>query len=196
MQQKLHTLANLTLTGYNSELSNKSFIKKRELYKDSRLWLNSSLRSLSKWGKNEWEDRFTLLSERFLNIWKQPEYEEQDSEINLMDVNDLTYRKLISAQFQDIQLEVNNVTELYRVVIEQLFQEEPTRFLETQLAEKLCIVPDGKKDELRVAVALPNNYQMETNYSNNDKLARLKQVLITLNLENELFIRLDSFNKN
>ncbi len=37
---------------------------------------------------------------------------------------------------------------------------------------------------------------METNYSNNDKLARLKQVLITLNLENELFIRLDSFNKN
>lgn len=62
-----------------------------------------------------------------------------------MDVNDLTYRKLISAQFQDIQLEVNNVTELYRVVIEQLFQEEPTRFLETQLAEKLRIVPDGKK---------------------------------------------------
>ncbi|MDE3986391.1 HNH endonuclease family protein [Glaesserella parasuis] len=51
MQQKLHTLANLTLTGYNSELSNKGFIKKRELYKDSRLWLNSSLSSLSKWGK-------------------------------------------------------------------------------------------------------------------------------------------------
>ena len=53
MQQKLDTLANLTLTGYNSNLFNHGFLK-RDLpekgYAASRLWLNSSLRLLNRLG--------------------------------------------------------------------------------------------------------------------------------------------------
>jgi len=55
----LHTVSNLTLSGNNGKLSNKSFIEKRDLpdggYKDSRLWLNRHLSNLSKWDRNEIE---------------------------------------------------------------------------------------------------------------------------------------------
>ncbi len=49
----LHTIANLTLSGNNGKLGNKSFLEKRDLksvgYKDSRLWLNKYLSQVEKW---------------------------------------------------------------------------------------------------------------------------------------------------
>ncbi len=52
----LHTIGNLTLTGYNSEYSNKSFQEKRDMekgFKDSPLRLNQSLRALESFGEEE-----------------------------------------------------------------------------------------------------------------------------------------------
>ncbi len=52
----LHTIGNLTRTGYNSEYSNKSFQKKRDMekgFKDSPLRLNQSLRDLESFGEEE-----------------------------------------------------------------------------------------------------------------------------------------------
>ena len=48
----LHTLGNLTLTGYNSEYSDRPFTKKRDMeggFKDSPLRLNKGLRQLETW---------------------------------------------------------------------------------------------------------------------------------------------------
>ncbi|MFK5975507.1 MAG: DUF1524 domain-containing protein [Sulfurovum sp.] len=45
-------ISNITLTGYNSELSNKSFLEKRDMekgFKESRLFLNKALHSLEHW---------------------------------------------------------------------------------------------------------------------------------------------------
>ena len=50
-EQWLHTLGNLTLTGYNSEYSNHSFTQKRDMeggFKDSPLRLNQGLGQLEK----------------------------------------------------------------------------------------------------------------------------------------------------
>ncbi|GHS48536.1 hypothetical protein JP0126_11080 [Helicobacter pylori] len=50
----LHTIGNLTLTGYNSEYSNKSFQEKRDMekgFKDSPLRLNQGLRDLESFGE-------------------------------------------------------------------------------------------------------------------------------------------------
>lgn len=48
----LHTISNLTLSGNNGSLSNKTFIEKRDLedkgYKASRLWLNKQIASFEK----------------------------------------------------------------------------------------------------------------------------------------------------
>ena len=52
----LHTIGNLTLTGYNSELSDRSFNEKRDMaggFKDSAIRLNIYLQDLNNWNENE-----------------------------------------------------------------------------------------------------------------------------------------------
>ncbi|GAA8167910.1 hypothetical protein HpKG12_13890 [Helicobacter pylori] len=52
--QYLHTIGNLTLTGYNPEYSNKSFQEKQGMekgFKDSPLRLNQGLRDLESFGE-------------------------------------------------------------------------------------------------------------------------------------------------
>ncbi len=71
----LHTIGNLTLTGYNSELSDKSFSEKRDMkdgFKDSAIRLNIYLQDLEIWNEDEIKRR----TERFINkakdIWPYP----------------------------------------------------------------------------------------------------------------------------
>ena len=87
IQEKyLHTLGNITLTGYNSKLSNKSFIEKRDMekgFKESRLFLNKSLHSLGCWTEKEIINRANGLRDRALKIWTFPNSEYQSAEDNL-----------------------------------------------------------------------------------------------------------------
>jgi hypothetical protein len=64
---------NLTLTGYNPELSNKRFRDKRILYADSHLELNRELAQLDVWNPNAVGERGEALAARALRIWKMPE---------------------------------------------------------------------------------------------------------------------------
>ncbi len=62
----LHTIGNLTLTGYNPEYSNKSFKEKQGMekgFKDSPLRLNQSLRGLESFGEKEIEKRANDLAD-------------------------------------------------------------------------------------------------------------------------------------
>ncbi|GAA7118319.1 DUF262 and DUF1524 domain-containing protein [Helicobacter pylori] len=71
----LHTIGNLTLTGYNSEYSNKSFQEKRDMeggFKDSPLRLNQSLRDLESFGEEEIKKRANDLADLALKIWTYP----------------------------------------------------------------------------------------------------------------------------
>ncbi len=71
----LHTIGNLTLTGYNPEYSNKSFQEKRDMeggFKDSPLRLNQGLRGLESFGEKEIEKRANDLADLALKIWTYP----------------------------------------------------------------------------------------------------------------------------
>lgn len=71
----LHTLGNLTLTGYNSELSDRPFLEKREMiggFSDSRLRLNSGLRSLEKWDETAITNRAKELAILASTVWARP----------------------------------------------------------------------------------------------------------------------------
>ncbi|OHR66712.1 hypothetical protein HMPREF3291_01120 [Bacillus sp. HMSC76G11] len=71
----LHTLGNLTLTRYNSELSDRPFKEKRDLkggFKDSPLRLNRSLAELEAWNAEEIIIRGQLLAKLALTIWAYP----------------------------------------------------------------------------------------------------------------------------
>ncbi|GAA6994121.1 DUF262 and DUF1524 domain-containing protein [Helicobacter pylori] len=79
----LHTIGNLTLTGYNSEYSNKSFQKKRGMevgFKDSPLRLNQGLRDLKSFGEEEIKKRANDLADLALKIWTYPKLDAETLE--------------------------------------------------------------------------------------------------------------------
>lgn len=71
----LHTIGNLTLTGYNSELSDKSFAEKRDMkggFKDSAIRLNIKLQDLPTWDENEIKKRTEDFILKAKIIWPYP----------------------------------------------------------------------------------------------------------------------------
>ncbi len=77
-EKYLHTIGNLTLTGYNSEYSNKPFQEKRDMekgFKQSPLRLNQSLKDLEVFGEKEIEKRANDLADWALKIWTYPKLE-------------------------------------------------------------------------------------------------------------------------
>ena len=76
VQEKyLHTLGNLTLTGYNSEYKDKFFTEKKEMkggFKESPLRVNEGLRQIETWGENEIKDRAKQLAKKALTVWPAP----------------------------------------------------------------------------------------------------------------------------
>jgi uncharacterized protein with ParB-like and HNH nuclease domain/predicted transport protein len=76
VQEKyLHTLGNLTLTGYNSELSDKPFSQKKAMtggFNDSPIRLNEFLRKVDVWNAENIEVRAKELAEKACSIWFAP----------------------------------------------------------------------------------------------------------------------------
>jgi len=68
-----HTLGNLTLTGYNPELSNSPFSEKRELLEKSNLEMNRPISKKKRWGPKEILERADDLAERAIVIWPGPD---------------------------------------------------------------------------------------------------------------------------
>ncbi|HET7268631.1 MAG TPA: DUF262 and DUF1524 domain-containing protein [Oleiagrimonas sp.] len=74
-EQYLHTLGNLTLTGYNSEYSDRPFADKRDMeggFAHSPLKLNEGLGSCADWNEQQIKARAARLAERAMDIWKVP----------------------------------------------------------------------------------------------------------------------------
>jgi len=71
----LHTLGNLTLTGYNSEYSDRPFIKKRDMkggFRESPLRVNKGLGILESWNENTIKNRAEELAEEAIQVWNLP----------------------------------------------------------------------------------------------------------------------------
>ena len=72
-QSYLHTLGNMTLTGYNPELSNRPFSEKRDMvdggFRYSPLKLNQSLAQVEKWDEDAISDRAKTLAQTACKIW-------------------------------------------------------------------------------------------------------------------------------
>ena len=69
----LHTIGNLTLTGYNPELSNRSYDWKRAELAKSHLELNTHFSSVRAWTKEAIESRTQLLTKEVTTLWPRPE---------------------------------------------------------------------------------------------------------------------------
>ena len=97
IQEKyMHVVGNLTLTGYNSKLADKSFIEKRNMdggFANSPIRLNADLAELNTWNESEIIKRTNALSNKAIEIWEFPEksdnmlvnYTEEEEEVDLED---------------------------------------------------------------------------------------------------------------
>ena len=114
----LNTIGNLTLSGNNGALSNKSFSAKKSMninegqqgYIFSRLWLNQYLHTIEKWNTESYYQRFSIISKRFLDIWSYPDIElpiiEEGEETNIFNAEDPTHKKLAYFIFENTNLRI------------------------------------------------------------------------------------------
>ncbi len=65
----LHTLGNLTLTGYNAEMSNSELPKKKSWLKQSHIELNRYFDRIYEWKEAQIVQRTEYLAERALKVW-------------------------------------------------------------------------------------------------------------------------------
>lgn len=74
-QQWLHTLGNLTLTGYNAEYSDRPFAEKRDReggFKQSPLKMNAGLGEFDTWNEAAIQKRAATLATRAVTVWRAP----------------------------------------------------------------------------------------------------------------------------
>lgn len=198
-EKYLNTIANLTLSGNNGKLGNKYFTEKRDMneegkeqgYKYSRLWLNKHLASLDKWDVAEIEKRYSIISERFLKIWPYPSLvvseETENDEVNIFEADDPTHKKLEYAIFFDQKMNLKNITDLYTNVLKTLFELNPQPFFNENIASKITLTK--RKEDCRDAFAISDTYYIELNLANKRKIDLLKQVLTSMDLVEDLFIK-------
>ena len=71
----LHTLGNLTLTGYNTEYRDRPFAEKRDMkggFRESPLRMNENLGELDTWNEDTICARAKRLTNKALKVWKAP----------------------------------------------------------------------------------------------------------------------------
>lgn len=198
-EKYLNTIANLTLSGNNLALGNKSFSEKRDMNKDegrqgyaySNLWMNEGLKTKEVWNIEELEERFKLLYKRYTSIWKYPSItitEDNDNvEYTLFDAPEPKHKKLEYYTYKDELIVTKEFSKMYNHIITDLFTESPSKFLLTDLKEALGLTTD--KDKPRSAYAINDTYYIEVNTDSNSKFSKLKKVLTAFELEDELVIK-------
>lgn len=71
----LHTLGNLTLTGYNAEYSDRPFAEKRDMkggFAESPLRLNQGLGTVARWNEQAMKERADMLAHLATQVWTAP----------------------------------------------------------------------------------------------------------------------------
>ena len=197
----LHTIGNLTLSGYNGKLSNKSFKEKRDMnksggeqgYKYSRLWINRGLGNLEEWNIENYMNRSEILTNRFISIWKLPHIEgvKELPEINIEDVDyDSSTMEFEYAVFGGEKYVYRHLSKLYAQILTKLYDLDSDNFIQQcSSIIKLSLNPD----DLTRPKPL-NKFFYEANLSGETIFSNLKKVLSTLELSDELFIKFKALN--
>jgi uncharacterized protein with ParB-like and HNH nuclease domain len=68
-KQFLHTLGNLTLTGYNTEIGNKPFEEKKSIYLQSNVSLNKYFQDITSWNAQAIKERAQKLADIAIQVW-------------------------------------------------------------------------------------------------------------------------------
>ena len=154
----LHTIGNLTLTAYNSEMSDNPFMVKMNMkggFKESALRLNAYLVKLTEWNEQHIKERAALLADKAEKIWAYPEI--TDSEI-------APYR-VQEKPAQRYSLETYDINAF-------------TKMLFDMLDRRICnLSPNVKREFKKLYIA----YKLDTNFV--DIVVQKQRLRISLNMK-------------
>jgi uncharacterized protein with ParB-like and HNH nuclease domain len=203
-EKHLNTIGNLTLSGNNGALSNKSFLDKKEMNKDgneqgynySRLWLNTYLKTLDNWDVSKYEERLNIIYDRFLKIWEYPNViipeNDESEEQNIFDTESPRNKKLEYYVFENTRVDEDTISRMYINVIKNLYEKNSQLLVSNQEVFKIT----RDINDFRTPFEIFNGWYVETNMDSNSKFSVLKRLLSLFGMEEELYIKYSSESEN
>jgi len=156
----LHTIGNLTLTAYNSELSNDDFPGKKEIYIDSHLELNKYFYPLTVWTQVEIDQRSEYLAGKALEIW--PYFGKMDDSI-ASESNEVTGKIPVKLYILGQEFMVQSWRDVLEKTLNTIATLEPEKF--DILASTYPRYVSKDKNKFRAVRVLENGYFVEVNLS-------------------------------
>lgn len=131
-EQWLHRLANLTLTGYNSEYQNARFQEKKAMtggFAEGGLHINRWIKNQEKWTEAELEKRSASLQDEAAALWPRPETaytppKHQLDRVTLEEDEPLTGKTISGYLFHGAEQSVSSWVDLYQQVLQQLHERD------------------------------------------------------------------------
>ncbi|MEB2309345.1 MAG: DUF262 domain-containing protein [Candidatus Brocadiaceae bacterium] len=175
----LHTIGNLTLSAYNTELSNDDFITKKQTYNESHLELNKYFFALSAWTRAEIEKRAEILAKQALEIWNYFGQEKAiSSDLKEVTGTTPTELKILGQRFP---------AQTWRDVLEQTLN--TVADLETDkfeiIAHNFPHYVGKDKNKFRASRQLQNGYFVAVNMSAQSIQRLCRQLIETIDLTSE-----------
>ena len=129
-EQWLHRLANLTLTGYNSEYQNARFLEKKTMtggFEEGGLHINRWIKNQAKWTEAELEQRDAILQDEAVALWPRLETSycppvRQMDRVALDEDVSLTGKIISRYVFRGVEQTVSSWVEMYQQVLMQLHE--------------------------------------------------------------------------
>lgn len=125
----VHTLANLTLTGYNSEYSNRDFSDKKAMtngFNSSPLAINREVKSTDKWDETALKRRQKWWINNLERVWPLPTTSyipvAIDTKVSLFDEVDLTGTKIRVLHMLGDSIPVTTWAEALDLIVERMFE--------------------------------------------------------------------------
>ena len=193
----LHRLANLTLTGYNPYLSNKTFDEKLNAekggYKNSGLKMNQKISSKKSWGLEELEERNAEMIALAKKIWAYPQTtfvpaKKEFYSCTLDDENiELTGRNIVKYGYQNLEQSVNTWSDMMEHVIKYLHQKDKSVLADlaynASAYAELSNYVSNDKNKLRSPLKIDNDIYIERNTSTALKISILRRLFVLYNVE-------------
>lgn len=154
----LHTIGNLTLTAYNSEMSDRPFLEKMNMaggFKESALRLNKYVILQNKWNQKHIQERAKELAKKAESIWPYP----------TLTVAELAPYQVEEKTVQKYSLETYDVNVFTRILFESLDK------------RIMNLSPAVKKEYKKLYVA----YKLDTNFV--DIVFQKQRLRISINMK-------------
>ena len=193
----LHRLANLTLTGYNPNLSNNPFADKRDAenggYKASGLRMNQKIAQKDTWGLPELEERNAELLAYAKKIWSYPTTtfvpaEKEIDSCTLDDENvDLTGRDIVKYSYQNLEQPVTSWADMLEHIVKYIHQKDKSVLSSLAYSQSsstdLVTYISTNPDTLRSAFKVDEDIYFEKGSSTTLKMSILRRLFALYDLD-------------